>query len=163
MKTGLRIQYENPQEIGADRIVNAVAAIQSYGLPVIIVDFGTATTFSLINKEGYYVGGAITPGVAISLQALHQKTAKLTRVEITKPESVIGRDVVTSIQAGIFFGYASMVDGIVNQMKSLLYAKPTVVATGGLAGLICSETTTIDQVDPLLTLRGLKQIYEWNY
>lgn len=163
VKTGLNIQYEDPREVGADRIANAVAAIDRYGAPVIIVDFGTATTFCFINEQGHYIGGAITPGVGISTEALYQHAAKLTRVEIVKPESVVGRNTVTSIQAGVFFGYVSIVDGIVTRMKALLSETPTVVATGGLAELICAETTTIDHIDPLLTLRGLKLIYERNH
>lgn len=162
VKTGLNIKYDNPREVGADRIANAVAAIEQYGAPVIIVDFGTATTFCFIDEQGHYIGGAITPGVGISTEALYQHAAKLTRVEIVKPESVVGRNTVTAIQAGVFFGYVSIVDGIVTRMKKLLSKKPTVVATGGMAELICSEATTIDQVDPLLTLRGLKRIYERN-
>ncbi|MFS8512271.1 MAG: type III pantothenate kinase [Planifilum fulgidum] len=162
VKTGLNIQYENPREVGADRIVNAVAAIESYGSPLIIVDFGTATTFCFINEQGHYVGGAIVPGVHVSAEALHQRAAQLTRVEVVKPESVVGRNTVKAIQSGLFYGYVGVVDGIVNRMKRLLTKRPTVVATGGLAEMISKEAETIDVYDPLLTLRGLKIIYERN-
>jgi type III pantothenate kinase len=144
--------YENPREVGADRIANAVAAIERYGSPVIIVDFGTATTFCFVNEQGHYVGGAITPGVMVSSEALYQRTAKLTRVEIVKPESVVGRNTVQAIQSGIFYGYVGVVDGIVTRMKQLLHKRPTVVATGGLAELICGDAETIDVVDPFLTM-----------
>lgn len=162
VKTGLNIQYENPREVGADRIVNAVAAIEAYGPPVIIVDFGTATTFCFINEQGHYIGGAIVPGVYVSAEALHQRAAQLTRVEIVKPESVVGRNTVKAVQSGLFYGYVGVVDGIVNRMKELLTRRPTVVATGGLAELISQEAESIDVYDPLLTLRGLKIIYERN-
>lgn len=162
VKTGLNIQYENPREVGADRIVNAVAAIETYGPPLIIVDFGTATTFCFINEQGHYVGGAIVPGVHVSAEALHQRAAQLIRVEVVKPESVVGRNTVKAIQSGLFYGYVGVVDGIVNRMKRLLTKRPTVVATGGLAEMISKEAETIDVYDPLLTLRGLKIIYERN-
>lgn len=162
VKTGLNIQYESPREVGADRIVNAVAALESYGAPLIIVDFGTATTFCFINEQGHYVGGAIVPGVQVSAEALHQRAAQLTRVEVVKPDSVVGRNTVKSVQSGLFYGYVGVVDGIVNRMKKLLTRQPTVVATGGLAELISKEAETIDVYDPLLTLRGLKIIYERN-
>ncbi|PRX39872.1 pantothenate kinase [Planifilum fimeticola] len=162
VKTGLNIQYENPREVGADRIVNAVAAIDTYGPPLIIVDFGTATTFCFINEQGHYVGGAIVPGVHVSAEALHQRAAQLTRVEVVKPESVVGRNTVKAVQSGLFYGYVGVVDGIVNRMKRLLTKRPTVVATGGLAELISKEAESIDVYDPLLTLRGLKIIYERN-
>lgn len=162
VKTGLNIKYENPREVGADRIVNAVAAIETYGPPLIIVDFGTATTFCFINEQGHYVGGAIVPGVHVSAEALHQRAAQLTRVEVVKPESVVGRNTVKAIQSGLFYGYVGVVDGIVNRMKRLLTKRPTVVATGGLAEMISKEAETIDVYDPLLTLRGLKIIYERN-
>ncbi|GGE21696.1 type III pantothenate kinase [Marinithermofilum abyssi] len=162
IKTGLNIQYENPREVGADRIANAVAAIEEYGTPCIVVDFGTATTFCFIDERGRYIGGAITPGVGISTEALYQRAAQLTRVEIVKPESVVGRNTVKAVQAGVFYGYVGVVDEIVSRMKDQLSQPPAVVATGGLAELICKETKTIDKVDPLLTLKGLKLIYERN-
>ncbi|PTX55259.1 type III pantothenate kinase [Melghirimyces profundicolus] len=162
VKTGLNIQYENPREVGADRIVNAVAALDRFGPPVIVVDFGTATTFCFINEEGHYVGGAITPGINISTEALYQRASQLTRVEIVKPGNVVGRNTVRAVQAGVFYGYVGVVDGIVSRMKEQMQQTPTVVATGGLAELICGETRTIDAVDPLLTLKGLKMVYERN-
>ncbi len=162
VKTGLNIKYDNPRDVGADRIANAVAAIELYGAPVIIVDFGTATTFCFIDEKGNYIGGAINPGVHISAEALYQRTAKLTRVEITKPDSVVGRNTVEAVQAGIYYGYVGVVDGIVTRMKKMLSKRPKVVATGGLAQLICMDTETIDEVNPLLTLEGLKIIYDRN-
>jgi type III pantothenate kinase len=162
VRTGLNIKYDNPREVGADRIANAVAAIELYGAPLIIVDFGTATTFCFIDEEANYIGGAITPGVNISAEALYQRAAKLTRVEIVKPGSVVGRNTVEAVQAGIYYGYVGVVDGIVTRMKKMLSKRPKVVATGGLAQLICKDTETIDEVNPLLTLEGLKIIYERN-
>ncbi|MCS1352395.1 type III pantothenate kinase [Mechercharimyces sp. CAU 1602] len=162
VKTGLNIQYENPREVGADRIANAVAAIELYGAPVIVVDFGTATTFCFIDERGHYIGGAITPGVNISTEALYRSAAQLTRVQIVKPESVVGRNTIKAVQAGIFYGYVGVVDGVVSRMKKELTVKPTVVATGGLAELICDETKTIDVIHSSLTLVGLRLIYERN-
>lgn len=162
VKTGLNIKYESPREVGADRIANAVAAIKRYGAPVIVVDFGTATTFCFIDEKGHYIGGAITPGIYVSTEALYQRASQLTRVEVIDPGSVVGRNTVKAMQSGIFYGYVGVVDGIVTRMKRELSQPPTVVATGGLAEMICGETSTIDEVDPLLTLAGLKLIYERN-
>lgn len=162
VKTGLNIQYENPREVGTDRIVNAVAAMDRFGAPVIIVDFGTATTFCFINEAGHYVGGAITPGVTISTEALYQRASQLTRVEIVNPGSVVGRNTIKAVQAGVFYGYVGVVNEIVTRMKDKMKKEPIVVATGGQAELICGETNIIDVVDPLLTLKGLKRIYERN-
>ncbi|OGX68082.1 MAG: pantothenate kinase [Paenibacillus sp. RIFOXYA1_FULL_44_5] len=162
IKTGLNIRYENPREVGADRIVNAVAGIELYGPPLIIVDFGTATTFCYINENGDYMGGAIAPGIGISTEALYQRAAKLPRIDLIRPKSTIGRNTVTSMQAGIVFGFAGQVDGIVERVREEFQVKATVVATGGLAQLVADESKTIDIVNPLLTLQGLRIIYDRN-
>lgn len=162
IKTGLNVRYENPREVGADRIVNAVAAIETYGSPLIIVDFGTATTFDYIDEGANYIGGAIVPGIHISTEALYQRAAKLPRIELVKPKSVIGRNTVASMQAGIIYGYAGQVDGIVERVREEFRVQPKVIATGGLAELIASESRTIDEVNMSLTLHGLQLIYERN-
>lgn len=163
VKTGINIKYENPREVGADRIVNAVAAYYKYKGPLIVVDFGTATTFDAVSENFDYLGGAIAPGIGISAEALFQRAAKLHRIEIAKPDRVIGKNTTTSMQAGIFYGYAGLVDHIVERMKDEM-GEPgiKVIATGGLASLIASETKTIDLVDGMLTLEGLRIIYEKN-
>jgi type III pantothenate kinase len=162
VKTGLNIKYENPREVGADRIVNAVAAIEEYGPPLIIVDFGTATTYCYINEKSDYMGGAIAPGIGISTEALFTKASKLPRIELTKPESVVGKNTISAMQAGIVFGYVGQVEGIVTRMKAQSKLQPTVIATGGMANLIAAESTVIDKIDPYLTLKGLHLIYERN-
>ncbi len=160
IKTGLNIKYDNPKEVGADRIVNAVAGIHLYGCPLIIVDFGTATTFCYINEKKQYMGGAIAPGIAISTEALYSRAAKLPRIEIARPEGVIGRNTVSAMQAGILFGYVGQVEGIVARIKAQSQEKPKVIATGGLAALIAAESNVVDIVNPFLTLKGLHLIYQ---
>ena len=162
IKTGLNILYDNPREIGADRVVNAVAGIELYGGPLIIVDFGTATTFCAISAHGDYLGGSIAPGIGISTEALFVKADKLPRVEIMNPKKIIGKDTTTSIQIGIYYGFVGQVDGIVKRMFKEFPEKPFVVATGGLAGLISRESETIDEVNQFLTLTGLRMIYNKN-
>lgn len=162
IKTGLNIRTDNPKEVGADRIVNAVAALHQYGAPCVIVDFGTATTYDYIDENEQLIGSAIAPGIGISTEALYQRAAKLPRIELVKPKSVIGRNSVASMQAGVIFGYVSQVDGIVTRIEQEFGVKATVVATGGLAELIASESSKIDIVNPMLTLEGLRLIYEKN-
>lgn len=161
-KTGLNIKSDNPREVGADRIVNAVAAIDEYGSPLIIVDFGTATTYCYINENKQYIGGAIAPGIGISTEALYTKASKLPRIEIARPESVIGKNTVAAMQSGVLFGYVGQVQEVVKRMKAESKTNPTVIATGGLAQLIADESTCIDIVDPYLTLKGLLLIYHRN-
>lgn len=163
VKTGLNIRTDNPKEVGADRIVNAVAAVEIYAPPVIIVDFGTATTFCVVNSKKDYLGGAICPGIKISTEALYQKAAKLPRIELMKPETVICKNTINSMQSGIIYGYVGQVDYIVCRMKEELREDNIkVVATGGLARLIASESKQIEYTNSLLTLDGLRIIYEKN-
>ena len=162
VKTGMDIKYDNPREVGADRSVNAVAAYEKFGGPVIIIDFGTATTFCAVDKKGTYLGGAICPGIGISTDALVQRTAKLPRIEVVQAEKVICRNTVESMQAGVFYGFVGQVDGIVTRMRRELGCKAKVVATGGLAVIVAPATDAIDVVEPMLTLEGLKIIYDRN-
>jgi type III pantothenate kinase len=162
IKTGMPIRYDNPREVGADRIVNAVAALDQYGGNMIIVDFGTATTFDYISPSGEYEGGAIAPGIVISSEALFQRASKLPRVDLQRPPRVVGKDTVSSMQSGIIYGYAGLVDGIVARMKAETNTNPKVIATGGQAPLIAEITKSIEEVNPFLTLHGLRIIYERN-
>ncbi len=162
IKTGMPIFYDNPKEVGADRIVNAVAAYDKYRQAAIIIDFGTATTFDYISPKGEYMGGCIAPGIMISSEALFERAAKLPRVEFSKPKSVVTKDTVSAMQAGIIFGYAGLVNGIVERMKAEIKTKPLVIATGGLASLVAAETKCIDKIEDMLTLEGLRIIYNLN-
>lgn len=163
IKTGMNVKYDNPKQVGADRVVNAVAGFKKYGGPLIIVDFGTATTFCAINENFEYLGGSISPGIKTASDALYQKAAKLTKVELVKPDRVICKNTNESIQSGVILGYVGMVEYIVKRMKKELNApNAVVVATGGLASMISEETDCIDHIDRLLTLEGLLYIYKLN-
>ena len=163
IETGIAIEYDNPKEVGADRIVNAVAAYHKYRTGLVVVDFGTATTFDYVSSEGVYEGGAIAPGIIISAEALFLKASKLPRVEIfAKPKEVVAKETISSINSGLIYGYAGLVDGIVNRIKKQVESDLTVVATGGLAPLIKSEAKTIDHVEEFLTLEGLKILFNLN-
>lgn len=163
LDTGLTFRFDQPQEIGSDRIVNAAAAYARYGGPIIIVDFGTAITFCVVTEEGEYLGGAIAPGVRISADALAQRAAKLSSVELTLPEGVIGHNTASSVQSGIIYGFAGMVDGLVRRIKATIGKECRVVATGGQATLIAPVSETIDEVRDLLTLEGLELLHQKNH
>jgi type III pantothenate kinase len=163
IKTGMPIFYDNPKEVGADRIVNAVAAYETYKQATIVVDFGTATTFDFISDRGEYLGGVISPGIMISCEALFQKASKLPRVEIfAQPRTILAKNTIASMNAGIVYGYAGLVEGIITRMKKEMNIPMKVVATGGLAPLIASECPAIEEIDDFLTLKGLKIIFERN-
>jgi type III pantothenate kinase len=162
VRTGMPILYEPPGDVGADRIVNGVAAFAAYGGPVIVVDFGTATTFDVVTKRGEYVGGVICPGIGISADALFQRAARLPRVDVRNPGRVIGRSTVGSIQAGLYFGYVEMVGGVIERIRAELQEQARAVATGGLAETFAGDIPAIEAVDPVLTLTGLRLIWERN-
>lgn len=162
IKTGINILYDSPRELGSDRIVNAVAAYEIYGGPCITVDFGTATSFGAISEKGEFIGGTICPGIKITADALTTNTAKLPRVELVKPKTVINKNTIGCMQAGILYGYVGQVDYILRKMKAELGGNPKVIATGGLAATIASETKMIDIIDNRLTLQGLYRIYQKN-
>jgi type III pantothenate kinase len=161
-RTGMPVRYENPREVGADRIVNAVAAFELLGAPVIAVDFGTATTWDCVSAQGEYLGGVIFPGIHVAMEALFEHTSMLHRVEFARPKSVIGRTTTAALQSGMLYGYAGIVDSMIARIRGELGAEARVVATGGLAGRIAAECTSIDRVEPFLTLEGLRLIYEKN-
>jgi type III pantothenate kinase len=162
VKTGVRVRYEDPRAVGADRIVDAVAVQRMYGGPACVVDFGTGTTFDAISQEGDYLGGAIAPGIGIAAEALFLRTAKLPRVDLQRPPSVIGRNTVHSMQSGLFFGYVSLVEGMVARFRKELGPTMKVIATGGLAEVVAEETQIIDIIAPWLTLDGLRILWELN-
>ena len=162
VKTGIAIHVDNPLEVGADRIVNCVAAYETYGGPAVIVDFGTATTFDVVTADAKYIGGVIAPGLTISAEALFARAARLPRVDIKRPPHVIGTNTVVNMQSGIFFGYLGLVDGILGRMRAEVEGLKTIIATGGLAPLLAAESEYIEHVDETLTMRGLKIIYERN-
>ena len=162
IKTGLPILYENPHEVGADRIVNAVAAMHRFGAPVLVLDFGTATTFDVVSAKGEYLGGVIAPGLGISAEALFQRAARLMRVDVKKPARIIGRTTEESVQAGLFYGYVSLVEGVVKRLRAELGVDAPVVATGGLAPVFQAELSFLAAVDPHLTLLGLRLIWDKN-
>jgi len=162
LKTGMPILYENPLEVGADRVVASVAAFEKHGGPSIVVDFGTATTFDVVTEKGEYLGGSIAPGIQISAEALYLKTAKLPRIEIAKPRKAIGRTTVTSMQSGLYFGYIGLVTNIITELKKELGRKAKVISTGGFAGLIVPEVKAIDCHEPYLVLEGLRIIFDRN-
>lgn len=160
IEAGMPILYDNPKEVGADRIVNAVAGYDKYKQSLIIIDFGTATTFDCVSMKGEYLGGVISPGIAISAEALYQRTSRLPRVDISKPATAIGKNTIASIQSGLFYGYVGLVEGMVKRIKDEMGTSPLVLATGGQAELIAHETDVIRHIEPFLTLEGLRLIYE---
>lgn len=162
VKTGVRILIDNPREMGPDRIVNAAAAHHLYGGPLIVIDLGTAITFDTVSKEGDYLGGAIAPGIAIATEALFNRTAMLPRIELTAPKKAIGKNTVAAMQSGIVYGYVALIEGMINRIRQELEGEVKIIATGGYAELLAQETSVIQEVNPDLTLIGLRLIYEMN-
>jgi len=162
VRTGVRVRYDNPRDVGADRVANAVATHQLYGGPACVVDFGTATTFDAVSSEGDYLGGAIAPGIVIAMEALFARTAKLPGIDLTRPPKAIGSNTVQAIQSGVLFGYVGLVEGMVARFRQELGPDMKVIATGGLAEIIAQETDVVQFVDPWITLKGLRLIYEMN-
>jgi type III pantothenate kinase len=162
VKTGIRLRYDDPREVGPDRIANAVAAKERHGAPCIVVDFGTSTNFDVVSPEGEYVGGVLAPGIEISMEALFQRAARLVKVDFAEPPAAIGRTTATALQSGLVYGFAGQVDGIVAAIRKELGVEARVVATGGLAELIAPHSATIGTIDPLLTLEGLRLVWERN-
>ena len=162
VRTGLALRYDDPRELGPDRIANSVAAKERYGAPCIVVDFGTSTNFDIVSSQGEFVGGVLAPGIETSMDALFQRAARLVKVDFTEPPSVIGKTTATALQSGLVYGFAGQVDGIVAAIRGELGSEAPVVATGGLAELIAPHSKTIGRVDPLLTLEGLRLVWELN-
>lgn len=162
IKTGIPIRYDDPREVGADRIVNSVAAKERYGAPVIVVDFGTSTNFDVVSAEGEYVGGVIAPGIEISMEALFARAARLVKIDYSPPPAVIGKTTVSGLQSGLVYGFAGQVDGIVGRIREELGAEARAVATGGLADLVTPHSHTIERIDPFLTLEGLRLVWDLN-
>ena len=162
VKTGIPIRYDDPRELGPDRIANSIAARERYGAPVVVVDFGTSTNFDVVSPDGEYVGGVLAPGVEISMEALFSRAARLVKIDYSAPESVIGKTTVSALQSGLVYGFAGQVDGIVGRIRGELGADARVIATGGLADLVAPHSETIELVDPFLTLEGLRLVWELN-
>lgn len=161
IRTGIKILYENPREVGADRIANAVATFHLYGGPAVVIDFGTATTFDALSGDGEYIGGAIAPGLTIAADALFQHAARLYRVELKRPKSAIGRNTGASVQSGLIYGYVGLIEGLIQRFRQEM-GPARVIATGGLAEIIASETALVEVINPMLTLEGLRLIYDLN-